>query len=142
MSRVGRYLWVGPWTVIGAVGGLVAVATGASIKRCDGVLEISGGILARLLPALGPRPGIAAITIGHAVWATGAGELDRTRAHERVHVAQYERWGPFFPAVYLAASAAAWLRGGDSYLDNRFESEARRLSSGVVGAGGSRPGEP
>jgi hypothetical protein len=43
-----------------------------------------------------------------------------------MHVRQYERWGPFFPLLYLLASFEALIRGGDAYRDNRFEREARR----------------
>ena len=48
-----------------------------------------------------------------------------SRTHERVHVAQYERWGPFFLPAYVAASLWAFARGGDFYLDNVFERAAR-----------------
>jgi hypothetical protein len=71
---------------------------------------------------------IAAITLGHVVLAQTRADLEQTRAHERVHVRQYERWGPFFPLLYLGASLAAWSRGDHPYLDNRFEREARRLT--------------
>jgi hypothetical protein len=59
------------------------------------------------------------------VVAVDADTLERTRAHERVHVTQSERWGVLFPVAYLAASAVIALRGGDPYRDNPFEQEAR-----------------
>jgi hypothetical protein len=43
-----------------------------------------------------------AITLGHVVLATTESALKKTRSHERVHVRQYERWGPFFIPAYLA----------------------------------------
>jgi tetratricopeptide (TPR) repeat protein len=46
------------------------------------------------------------------------------REHERVHVRQYERWGPLFIPLYLAAAAIAWWKGLDPYRDNPFEREA------------------
>ncbi len=52
--------------------------------------------------------------------------LDRTRAHERVHVRQYERWGPLFLPAYLAASLCAVARGRHAYFGNCFEREAIR----------------
>jgi hypothetical protein len=52
--------------------------------------------------------------------------LAQTRAHERAHVRQYERWGIFFLPAYLLASAGAWLRGAAPYADNVFERQARR----------------
>jgi hypothetical protein len=71
----------------------------------------------------------AAITLGQVILAVNQGALDRLRAHERVHVAQGERWGAFFPFAYLIASLMAWWRGEDAYLGNLFEREARE--SGV-----------
>jgi hypothetical protein len=71
---------------------------------------------------------ITAITLGHVVLAQSEADLVRTRAHERIHVRQYERWGPFFPALYLVASLIAFLEGGDAYFDNRFEREAREAA--------------
>lgn len=40
--------------------------------------------------------GAATITSGHIVLARTLDDLDASRSHERVHVRQYERWGPFF----------------------------------------------
>lgn len=69
-----------------------------------------------------------AITFGHTVLSVD--ELDHdTLDHELVHVRQYERWGPLFVPAYLFASAAARLRGGHHYRDNRFELSARELSA-------------
>jgi hypothetical protein len=56
----------------------------------------------------------------------------RCRNHERVHVRQYERWGPLFPPLYLLSSAAALVRGMDPYRDNRFEQEAFRASGAGI----------
>jgi hypothetical protein len=56
--------------------------------------------------------------------------LDETRAHERVHVAQCERWGPLFVPAYLAAGAWAWARGRHPYFDNPFEREAFAAARG------------
>ena len=64
------------------------------------------------------------MTLGHVVLGRSLGALDDTRAHERVHVRQCERWGPLFLPAYGLASLAAALRGRNAYLDNRFEREA------------------
>ena len=48
------------------------------------------------------------------------------RAHELVHVRQYERWGPLFVPAYLAASAWMLVSGRDPYYDNHFERAAYR----------------
>lgn len=50
--------------------------------------------------------------------------LERCRRHERVHVRQYARWGPFFLPAYLLSSFWQWLRGRDPYRDNAFERQA------------------
>lgn len=123
------YLWASPWTIVATVVGSIAALTGGRVGIHTGVVEIAGGLWGWILPRIGPRAGIAAITIGHCVWAADEEALHWTRSHERVHVAQFERWGPLFPPVYLLASAAAWSRGLDGYLDNHFEREARRLAS-------------
>jgi hypothetical protein len=64
---------------------------------------------------------VCAIALGHVVIARDAAALDDTRAHERVHVAQAERWGPLFVPAYLMAGVVAWARGGGAYTDNVFE---------------------
>lgn len=124
MSRVLRYLWAGPWTLVAAALAPAVALTGGRAALRDGVLELSGGILPSLLRWLPPGR-VAAITLGHAVLATDETMLDWTREHERIHVGQYEQWGPFFPLVYGLASWSAWRRGQHYYLDNRFEREAR-----------------
>jgi hypothetical protein len=70
------------------------------------------------------RGGVAAVTLGHVVLGASVTALAETRAHERVHVAQCERWGPFFLPAYALASLWARLRGRDAYRDNPFEREA------------------
>lgn len=65
-----------------------------------------------------------AITFGHVVLAVDEVDPDTLR-HELVHVTQYERWGPLFVPVYLAASVVAWIRGRHPYRDNPFEVAAR-----------------
>ncbi len=90
----------------------------------DGVVEIDGGIVRWLLRHATPIGGAMALTLGHVVLGQSRAALDVSRAHERVHVRQYERWGPFFIPAYLAGSAIAALRGRHFYRDNPFESEA------------------
>ena len=67
-----------------------------------------------------------AITFGHVIVGTHAWELERLRVHERVHVAQFEKWGPLFLPVYLLAGASQWAHGRRAYWDNPSEEEARR----------------
>jgi hypothetical protein len=64
------------------------------------------------------------MTLGHVVLGRDVELLDVTRAHERVHVRQCERWGPLFVPVYLLSSLTVWLKGGRPYEDNFLEREA------------------
>jgi hypothetical protein len=122
-----RYAWPAPVSLVGGMLALLARMTGGRVAWHTGVLEAWGGVPGWVLPRLMPGLPIAAITLGHVVLAIGPGELEHTRAHERVHVRQFERWGALFPLLYLGASAVALLRGADFYADNVFEVEARRL---------------
>ena len=112
----------------------LVVATGGRVRARDGVLEAEGGLLGPLLARGNPWFPIAAITLGHVVLAVDARALESTRAHERVHVRQYERFGALFPLLYLAASLRAMRRGGRAYRDNAFEKEACARSSGAAAA--------
>jgi hypothetical protein len=115
-----KYLWAAPNTVLGL---LLATASGARVHIHRGVIEAEGPLLAWALKNL-TLIGAAAITFGHVVLATDAAALVHTRAHERVHVRQYERWGPLFIPLYLLASFWAGIRGQHPYFDNAFEREA------------------
>ena len=126
MVRLPLYLWVFPGTAVGLILTPLAFIGGGGARVVDGVLEVHGGWITRILMRgnrwmAGP---IAAITLGHVVLGCDLETLDRTRRHERVHVRQYERWGPFFIPAYLICSVWVGLRGYNSYLDNPFEVEA------------------
>jgi hypothetical protein len=120
--RLLRYGWALPATLVGATTALVAWALGARVSLLDGLVEVVGGRLGR---ALARRSRFVAITLGHVVLACDRRSLERCRAHERVHVRQYERFGAAFFVLYAGSSAWQWLRGRDAYLDNAFEREAR-----------------
>jgi hypothetical protein len=124
-SGVLAYAWAAPATVIGLLLALLALRGGRVAIR-GGVLEAHGPRLRWLLTHLTIlRGGVAAITFGHVVLGRDGDVLEWSRSHERVHVAQYEQWGPFFLPAYAAASLWAFVRGGDFYLDNFFERAAR-----------------
>jgi hypothetical protein len=120
-------LWAAPATLLGLAAVLLAAATGGRVARRDGIIEAHGGLVARLLARGVPiARGAAAMTLGHVVLAQDEECLAFCRRHERVHVRQYERWGPFFLPAYVLAAVAAALRGGHYYLDNAFERAAFR----------------
>ena len=123
-SRAFLYLWALPTTLLGLLFAPPALLAGG-MRVVDGVLEIHGGLAAWFLRRCTLLPGGAsAMTLGHVVIARTEELHDLTRAHERVHVRQCERWGPLFVPAYLLASLAVKLRGGDAYRDNPFEREA------------------
>ena len=124
MNSVVRFLWPLPVTLLGAACAGIARLFGARATLRDGVLEACGGPLGPMLRRIYPPMSIAAITLGHVVLAQDEMLLDLTRAHERVHVRQYERWGCVFPLVYLAASGVALVQGREAYRGNVFEREA------------------
>lgn len=119
--RLAAYLWASPNTCIGIALGLVL---GGKFRIVDGVVEIHGPRIAKVLRRLWVPA--AAITLGHTVLGQSARWLHRTRPHERVHVRQYQRWGPLFIPAYLALSAALFAVGKDGYRNNPFEIEAFR----------------
>ena len=127
--RLGRaliYLWALPTTAVGLVFwplGLLSRSGGARVV--DGVLEIHGAAAEFFLKRCTPlKGGASAMTLGHVVLGRTRELLDRTRAHERVHVRQCERWGALFIPAYLIASLLVFFRGGHYYEDNPFEREA------------------
>lgn len=117
-------LWPLPWTLLGlALGGLMCLS-GGRVQRVLGVLEFHGGLAEHLHRVLPRAWRFDALTLGHVVLARHAQAMDSLRAHERVHVKQYERWGPLFLPAYWACSLWLWLRGRHWYRDNPFEKEA------------------
>lgn len=130
MIRAGLYLWALPVTLLGALIVLLARASGGTVHCVDGVLEAAGGwpawVLRRGLPFSGA---VAAITLGHVVLGVSKEAMDATRAHERVHVRQFERWGVLLLVLYPLAGLVALLRGRHPYRDNVFEREARAAAS-------------
>ncbi len=118
-----RYLWAGPTTLVGLVIVILTLASGGTGRSVDGVLEIHGGFATWLLS----RVNAAAMTLGHVVLARDVATHEWSRAHERIHVRQVERWGILFLPAYVVASLIAWRRGGHYYWDNHFEKEAYRL---------------
>ncbi|RPI51351.1 MAG: hypothetical protein EHM55_19150 [Acidobacteria bacterium] len=127
MSRSLRYLWASPTTVVGLVLAFALLRRGRA-ELVDGVIEAHSPLLGLALNRLTPLAGgAAAITLGHVVIGRNAQALEATRAHERVHVRQYEVWGPLFVPAYFAAGLYALLTGGHPYFDNRFERDARSM---------------
>ena len=120
--KILRRAWAAPYSALGVVLGLAVLLFGGHARKRQGALEFGGGRLGLLLSRL--RFHFVAITLGHVILGLDAATLDAVRAHEQVHVRQYERWGPLFGPAYLLSSLVQLARGGRPYLDNRFEREA------------------
>jgi len=140
MRRLLIYLWAFPTTAIGLLFvPLALIGRDGGMAIVEGVLELHGGLVRSFLRRCTTLPGGAcAMTLGHVVLGQDRQLLDATRAHERIHVRQTERWGPLFLPAYAIASLIAWWRGGSAYRDNVFEREAydaclpnRTLSRGI-----------
>jgi hypothetical protein len=124
--RVAKLLWASPCSVVGVLLAAVTVALGGRAVCRRGALEVTYrqrlagcGKLARALPFRG-------IVFGHVILAVTDEELRRIGPHERVHVAQYERWGPLFFPAYGLSSLWQLLRGRSPYWYNHFEVQARQ----------------
>ena len=123
-TRAARYAWAAPYSALGLALGFIALVFGATVQLREGALEFAGGRLALLLARLPPRLRFSAITFGHVILCIDHATLSVVRAHEQVHVRQYERWGPFFVPAYLFSSLVQLVRGRDPYRENYFEREA------------------
>ena len=129
VAATARRVWAAPCTVLGLMIGAFPLALGGRIARRDGAIEITYrerqaacGHVARALPFRG-------IVFGHVILAVTGEKLERIRAHERVHVEQYERWGPLFFLAYGASGLWQLLHGRRPYWDNAFEVQARQLEA-------------
>jgi len=133
LRRAATRIWASPASLAGLLLAPLAIAgPRGRIRVVRGVVEASGGLLAPLLSRVNPWFPIQAITFGHVVLGVSADVLDHCRVHERIHVRQYERWGPLFPLLYLASSVAGLRRGRGLYEGNAFEREAFAAERGVA----------
>lgn len=117
-----RYAWALPTTAVGLMAGMLTLASGGRVQRRPGILEFHGGFSTWLAR----RIGFAAMTLGHVVVGRNPQCLEDCREHEMAHVRQVEIWGPLFIPAYFFASFLAWRKGHHYYLDNWFETDARR----------------
>jgi hypothetical protein len=125
LIKLFQYVWAFPATLLGLVLVPFAIMQGGEARIVEGVLEVHGGIVTRLLRRGLPWVGSgAAMTLGHVVLGCDRNCLQQSRSHERIHVRQFERWGPIMIPAYLLASLYVYLRGHNPYLDNPFEREA------------------
>ena len=125
LRRVCAYAWASPNSAAGLLIGVAALALGAQARAISGNVEICGGLLGRAAARLPSQRHFAAITLGHVILAVSPEALAPLRAHEHVHVLQYERWGALFIPAYLLSSLWQLLRGRSAYSANYFERHAQ-----------------
>ena len=119
-----RILWASPCSLVGLSIGALVLLFGGSVRRVGCALEFApyhgrcpSNSRLRFLP-------FSAITFGHVILGHSFQDLVTLRAHELVHVRQYERLGPLFFIAYPASSLLAAARGRCPYRNNHFEMEA------------------
>ncbi|MDP1563010.1 MAG: hypothetical protein Q8M16_16655 [Pirellulaceae bacterium] len=117
-----KVVWASPNSLLGVCVGGVGLIVGTRVRFRGGCIEFWGGSIPWIFSRLPVRPG--AMALGHVVLAIDEATLHRAGPHERIHVRQYERWGPLFLPAYGIASWWAWRRGRRAYRDNPFEVEA------------------
>jgi len=122
--RLWSYAWSSPNSLIGLVIAAAMLLLGAEGRRVSGVLEIGGGLVGDWLGPTRIALPWRAITLGHVILGIDASALDASRAHEHVHVRQYELWGPLFLPAYVASSLWQLACGRRCYRDNWFERQA------------------
>lgn len=119
-------IWASPYSLLGLGIGAFGLLFGGRGRVRDGAIEFYSGTTQWFVRHLPTGELTAGFTLGHVILGqTGTG-LELVGEHERVHVRQYERWGPAMGPAYLLASAWLWLIGRNAYRDNPFEVEAYR----------------
>jgi hypothetical protein len=93
-------------------------------RAVGSVIEVGGGRLRHLMQLVPACARFTAITFGHIIIGLDHPLLRHLRAHELIHVQQYERWGVLFFPLYVTSSLVQLVRGRHPYLDNFFEREA------------------
>ena len=120
-----RYIWTSPNSLIGLLFLPSVFFADGGYQFVDGVLELHGSFISWVLRHCVLMPGGAsAITFGHVVWGRDPEALSLTRVHERVHVRQYELWGPAFIPAYLMAALWGLATRRGAYYGNFFERQA------------------
>lgn len=122
--KIIAYAWVAPNTALGLLLGLVMISLGGKVHFIDGVAEFHGGWVGNFFASRSHPFCFGAITVGHVILATCHNELSALRAHEHVHVRQYERWGIFFLPTYALSSLWELCHGRNGYWNNCFEKQA------------------
>ena len=125
-----RILWALPNTLIGLCLGGIGLCFGGKVQLRGRAIEFYEGGTKWLIRRMPNGQYVLALTLGHTVLGQTAAALELSRSHEAVHIAQYERWGPFMLPAYFLSSVCMWCIGRRFYRDNHFEQEAYAIESG------------
>ncbi|WP_246112887.1 hypothetical protein [Allorhodopirellula solitaria] len=128
-----RVLWASPYTLVGLLIGGIGLCFGGRVRVRGRSIEFYGGGIRWFLHRLPHGQFTLALTLGHTILGQTDAALDICRRHEAIHVAQYERWGPFMLPAYYLSSVFVWLTGRRFYRDNPFEVEANDFHGGEHG---------
>ena len=125
MLQLAKWLWAGPYSLLGFAIGLLGICSGGGVQLRRGAVEFHGGFVRRFLHFLPGGQFVLAMTLGHTILGQSPAALDIAREHEHIHVRQFERWGFLMGPAYLGCSLWLWVTGrGRPYRDNPFEREA------------------
>jgi len=124
LLRILGMIWASPYTLIGLLLGGIGLCTGGRARIRGRAIEFYGGAVKWLVTRLPHGQFTLALTLGHTVLGQSDASLDISRAHETIHIRQFERWGPFMGPAYLLSSLVLWIAGRRPYRDNPFERQA------------------
>lgn len=124
-----KFIWAAPCSIVGLLLAIIPLALGGKAKWVNGAVEVTYRESPARCHPLTNKLLFRGLVCGHVILAVTEEELEGIRSHERVHVAQYERWGIFFLIAYALSGIWQLVRGRDPYWDNYFEIDARLRSS-------------
>ncbi len=119
--------WALPYTLVGIAIGSIGLLFGGRVRIVGRAIEFYEGGIKWFIHQLPNGQFTFAMTLGHVILGQTDAALEISRKHEAVHVAQYERWGPFMLPAYYLTSIYIWFKGKRFHRDNPFEREARRV---------------
>ena len=100
-SKLARIVWASPYSLLGLLIGVASQFTGGHGRFRDGAFEFYGGFATWFVRHLPTGIHTAGFTLGHVILGQADEGLVIVGRHERVHVRQYEVWGPFMGRAYL-----------------------------------------
>lgn len=124
LRKIAAILWASPYSMIGLTIGFIGVLFGGRFRIVGPAIEFYDGGIKWFVHRLPHGQFTLALTLGHVILGQTDASLEISRKHEAVHVAQYERWGPFMLPAYFLSSCYVYFTGKRFYRDNPFEREA------------------